>query len=195
MNRYADDFVMGCQHEAEAERVHAALKARLERWGLKLAEAKTRLVLFSRYAADRASHSRYASGTFDYLGFTHFWRSKGVGQSGWYGRKTSRKRLARRLRELRTWLRTIRNQEPLAVIWKKLDAKLRGHANYYGIPNNWWSVKRYFELAKQLAFTWLNRRSQRRSWNWAEFTRYLQRYPWPTLTCRRVWPPRIAATV
>lgn len=195
LNRYADDFVMGFQDEAEALQVQEELRIRLARCGLTLAGEKTRLVLFSRYAADRAATSRVPSGTFDYLGFTHFWQSKGPRHSGWYRRKTSRTRLARRLRELRDWMRAIRNQEPLATIWKTFAAKLRGHANYYGIPHNLQSVKQYFDLAKKLALKWLNRRSQRRSWNWTTFTRYLQRYPLPAPTCRPMWVPRTAGAV
>lgn len=195
LNRYADDFVMGFQYEDDAKRIHEALQARLSKCGLTLSAMKTRLVLFSRFAYDRAARSRYPAGTFDYLGFTHYWQCKGAGQYSMYGRKTSRKRLVRRLRELRKWFHDIRSREPLAVIWKTLCAKLRGHANYYGIPYNGMSVKRYFELAKKLAFKWLNRRSQRRSWNWKAFTLYMKRYPLPKVPYRHEWPTRTAVTV
>ena len=61
-------------------------------------------------------------------------------------------------------------------MWKTLNAKLRGHYQYYGINDNWPSLMKYRGMAKRLAFRWLNRRSQAKSKNWSEFYTYIDRH-------------------
>ena len=187
LNRYADDFVLCVQHEADATWLLALLRERLARCGLTLAEAKTRVVLFSRFAVDRAAHSRYPAGTFDYLGFTHYWTAATPTRKARMGRKTSRTRFRQKVRQLQEWLRVARYQLDLPTLWRRLAQKVQGHGAYFGAPGNYYAVKRYVEQAKKLAYMWLTRCSQRRRWTWRAFGLYLKRFPLPKARCRRQW--------
>jgi len=187
LNRYADDFVLCVQHEADATRLLALLRDRLTRCGLTLAETKTRVVLFSRFTADRTAHSRYPAGTFDYLGFTHYWTPATAERKARMGRKTSRTRYRQKVRQLKEWLQTARYQLDLPTLWRRLAQKMQGHIAYFGVPGNWYTVKRFVEQARKLAYTWLNRCSQRRRWTRAQFRTYLTRFPLPPVRCRQQW--------
>lgn len=187
LNRYADDFVRCIQYETDATRLLALLRERLTRCGLTLAEEKTHVLLFSRFAADRAARSRYPAGTFDYLGFTHYWTAGTPTRGARMGRKTSRKRFRQKVRQLKEWLQRARYQMDLPTLWRRLFQKMQGHVAYFGVPGNHYAVKRFVEQAKKLAFTWLNRCSQRRRWTRATFGAYLQRYPLPRARCKRQW--------
>ena len=116
--------------------------------------------------------------TFDFLGFTHFC---GRSRRGKFivGRRTSRKKFRKKCQELNLWLKRTRNAHPVKVWWPILAAKLRGHYQYYGVSGNMPSLRRYYCLAMRLALKWLNRRSQRGSFNWAGFQEYLKHYPLP----------------
>jgi RNA-directed DNA polymerase len=80
---------------------------------------------------------------------------------------------------LNTWLKRVRNYRPVKEWWPILAAKLRGHYQYYGVSGNMPNLQRYYRLAMRLALKWLNRRSQRSSFNWAGFNTYLKHYPLP----------------
>lgn len=182
LNRYADDFVIGFQHEADARSVMAAVRQRLLRCGLTLAEDKTRLIIFSRYAEDRARHSTLLSGTFDYLGFTHYWTKK------WSMRhRTSRKKFRQKVRAMKQWLREMRHRLPLPQLWVRLKAKLRGHYAYYGVSFNFEAIQRFYACTRKLVFKWLNRCSQRKRWNWERFALYERRYPLPRPRLVHAW--------
>ncbi len=186
LNRYADDFVIGFQHEAEAHQVLAALRARLAQCGLTLAEEKTRLIIFSRYADDRARHSDLPVATFDYLGFTHYWTKTAQGK--WSMRhRTSGKKFRQKVRGLQHWLQAERHRLPLPELWSKLKDKLRGHYQYYGVSFNAVALHRFDRCARQLAFKWLNRCSQRKRWTWERFVLYEQRYPLPRPKLVHAW--------
>ena len=176
LNRYADDFVIGVQYEEEAQALLVALQARLAHCGLTLAEEKTRLILFSRYAEERAARSTLPVGTFDYLGFTHYWGRNARGKMV-LGRRTSSKKYRQKLQHLSLWLTTQRHLKTLYALWVLLQAKLRGHYAYYGIPGNSRGIQRFYAAAVRLIFQKLNRCSQRRRWTWDGFNRYLARFP------------------
>ena len=116
--RYADVAALAFEHEADAHALRAALEASLARYGLRINEAKTRLVPFGRHAG-RTDTSQ----TFDFLGFTHY---AGASLVGAYvvQRKTSRKRLRRRLQEVREWCRA-RCHDPVIAQWQMLSRKLK----------------------------------------------------------------------
>jgi RNA-directed DNA polymerase len=178
LNRYADDFVISVQHEAEAQQVLSAVQARLAHCGLTLAEDKTRLLLFSRFAEDRAARSTVPVGTFDYLGFTHYWGRNPRGKMI-LGHRTSRKKYRQKLQHLSAWLTTQRHLLPLPTLWALVQVKLRGHYAYYGIPGNSHGIQRFYAAVVRLLFRKLNRCSQRRRWTWAGFNRYGARFPLP----------------
>jgi hypothetical protein len=157
--RYADDFVCGFEHEAEARDYLAALRERLGKFGLKLAETKSGIVRFHRNDLD--------SGMFSFLGFDFFWANTRRSFRT-VKRRTSKKKLRASLAALQEWMRKNRNRR-LRWLGEKLRAKFRGHWNYYGVIGNAKSLKLYWDQAKRVIYKWLNRRSQRRSYNWTSF--------------------------
>jgi RNA-directed DNA polymerase len=125
--RYADDFVMGFEHESDARGMMAALKQRLAKFGLALHEDKTRLLMFGRFAVGRRVERKLGRPeTFDFLGFTHYCDKTRNGRFI-VRRKTQRKRMIRKLKELRLESRR-RMHIPVKDQWQWLSAVLRGHA-------------------------------------------------------------------
>ena len=171
--RYADDLVICCEYERDALRVRKALGGRLSRYKLSLNEQKTRLVEFAR---PRNGHPR--PGVFDFLGFTFYWgRSrKGVPTPKV---KTNGQRMRTKLQSVNAWGRTIRSRYPLKYIWAVFRAKLRGHIQYYGVSFNIRAVQTFLMKATRILFKWLNRRSQRRSFTWEQFTLFIKAHPLP----------------
>jgi RNA-directed DNA polymerase len=177
--RYADDFVCMIQYQDDARHIERTLRERFTRFDLELHPEKTRLISFGRYERENAKRQNRRAHTFDFLGFTHFC---GTSRRGKFivGRRTSRKKFRAKCKELNLWLKQVRNSRPAKEWWPILAAKLRGHYQYYGVSGNMPSVQRYYYLALRLTLKWLNRRSQRRSFNWEGFNAYLKHYPLPT---------------
>jgi RNA-directed DNA polymerase len=180
--RYADDFVVCFEREAEAHRFAQQLKERLAKFGLKIAEAKSRVLRFGRHPWVEAQRTGEKMASFDFLGFTHYGEKTRRGCFK-LGRKTSRKKLRQKLVALNQWFRAVRNACPLPEWWATLAAKLRGHYQYYGISGNMPALRVFFREAVRLAQKWINRRSQRRRYRGARFWRFLEHHPLP--------PPRI----
>jgi len=180
--RYADDFVCMIRYQDDARHIEQALWERFTQFDLELHPEKTRVISFGRYERENAQRQDRRAHTFDFLGFTHFC---GRSRKGNFivGRRTSRKKFRKKCKELNLWLKHIRNFLPVKEWWPILAAKLRGHYQYYGVSGNMPSLQRFHHLALRLALKWLNRRSQRSSFNWAGFGAYLKHYPLP--------PPRI----
>ena len=174
--RYADDMVICCEYERDALRVRKALAGRLARYRLALNEQKTRLVDYTR---PRNGHPR--PGVFDFLGFTFYWGRSRKG-APLPKVKTSGKRLSAKLKAVNAWGRTIRSRYPLNYIWAVFCAKLRGHIQYYGVSFNTRAVQTFLMKATRILFKWLNRRSQRRSFNWEQFNLFLMANPLPRAT-------------
>lgn len=177
--RYADDFVICLQHKEEAQKVLEDVKKRLQKFGLELAEDKTGIVEFGRFAED--NHKRLGEGkpgTIEFLGFTHYCTRTRDGRF-MVRVKTSGKKMSRAIKGMGTWLRSIRNLLKLGDIWKLLKLKLQGHYNYYGLSGNFEGIQRYYRKVLSLVFKWMNRRSQKRSWNWKTFWEYLEKNPLP----------------
>ena len=141
--RFADDFVLGFELKADAEKVYRVLFLRFEKYGLSLHADKTRLVPFGRPAQQTEPRPADGTkpGTFDFLGFTHYW---GKGRKGQWviRRKTSRKRFGRSLKRVRQWCWE-NMHEPLRVQVESLGRKLKGHFGYYGITGNAQALRRY----------------------------------------------------
>jgi len=178
--RFADDFVMGFAREDDAKRVFEVLPKRFARYGLKHHPTKTRLVQFRRphkWITRRREGLFASNGTFDLLGFTHYWaRSR---QGNWVvKRKTSRKRFTRALRTIYEWCRTHRHQ-PVREQHQMLGLKLRGHYAYYGITGNAEALSTFFLEVKRAWKKWLCQRSQRAYLDWPRFVALLERYPLP----------------
>jgi group II intron reverse transcriptase/maturase len=186
--RYADDFVMGFAREEDARRVLAVLPKRFGKYGLTLHPDKTRLVPFvrPRQGSGRGAGSGDGQpGTFDLLGFTHYWGPSRRGH--WVvQRRTARGRLSRALRMMAQWCRRHRH-EPLAEQHHTLSQKLRGHFAYFGITGNGPALRRYRDAVLRLWKKWLTRRRRRGFLSWDTFARVLQRFALP--------PPRVIHSV
>ena len=151
------------------------LGKRLERFNLKLNEEKTKIVSFSK----RKMNMGIQQETFDFLGFTFYLgrskRNKIIPKL-----KTSKKRLRSKLTKVKEWLKKNRNRTKLHPLWKTFCSKLRGHNQYYGVSHNIDCIQTFFYESRRLFFKWINRRSQRKSFNWEKFQLFLERYPPPT---------------
>lgn len=173
MVRYADDLVMAFAREGDARRVLSVLRKRLEKYGLTLHPEKTRLVYFR----PPTTSEHEAPGSFDFLGFTHFWAKS---QSGWWviKRKTAKGRFTRGLLRIKEWCQSHRH-DAIRSQWEMLAQKLKGHYGYYGITGNFVALARFqFEVANTWR-KWLSRRSQKAYLDWPTFHRLLERYPLP----------------
>jgi len=167
--RYADDFVCCFEHSDEAHKFYQDLGERLKEVNLGLAEGKSRIIPFGK--------DKLKSTTFDFLGFTHY---AGKSKKGKFRvkRKTCRKNFSASLKRCKEWLRTNRNTE-IKVLMQKLTIKLLGYYRYYGITDNTKALVSFRREVGKLLFKWLNRRSQKKSFDWDRFNLFLRRYPLP----------------
>lgn len=173
--RYADDAVICCEYHSDAERIRSTLPKRLAKFKLELNEDKTKLVEFDK----RKVKQGQSQGTFDFLGFT-FYLSKSRWNKIVPKIKTRAKTMRSKMKRMNEWWKINRNKEKLGKLWKTFVAKLRGHVQYYGVSHNLRCVKQFINEGKRMAFKWLNKRSQRESFTWVQFDKYLKLYPLPT---------------
>lgn len=173
--RYADDFVMVFQSEADAKRVMAVLPKRFGKYGLTLHPTKTRLVPFVR--PPDGGEPPDGTGTFDLLGFTHFWGKSREGN--WVvRRKTARSRLARALHAINVWCRDHRHWK-VAEQKAALYPKLLGHYAYYGLIGNYPALSRFHARVLRVWRFWLSRRSGRARLTWEAFRSLLRKHRLP----------------
>jgi RNA-directed DNA polymerase len=170
--RYADDATMVFARETDARRVMNVLPKRFARYGLTLHPEKTKLIDFRSPTGNGDD-----PGSFDMLGFTHFWGCSRKGNSV-VQRKTSRSRFGRALQRVAEWCRMSRHL-PVREQHKTLVAKLRGHYNYFGITGNSRALGRFLHEVKCAWRKWLHRRSNRAHMTWERFNLLLSRYPLP----------------
>jgi RNA-directed DNA polymerase len=173
--RYADDFVIVFSERQDALRVQKVLAKRFARFGLRLHPEKTRLVAFRRPPRNGGGPR---SGSFDFLGFTHYWgRNRRQGQWS-IRRKTAKSRFSRALKGINQWMRRWRHL-PVKDQARVLGSKLRGHFNYYGLPGNARAINRFHYEVRCRWRKWLSRRSQRARLTWEKFNRLLKHHPLP----------------
>lgn len=178
--RYADDFVMVFALEEDARRMWNALEKRLGNYGLKLHPDKTRLIPFNRPPREW-SNTKKTVGTFDFLGFTHYWGKSR--KNNWViKQKTASSRLVRAGKRIAEWCRQHRHLK-VRVQWKALCQKLRGHYAYYDLVANLDAVSRFRTMTVRTWRKWLSRRSQRAYISWVRMNQILEHYPLP-------WPRR-----
>jgi RNA-directed DNA polymerase len=163
--RYADDFVCAFEYETDAERFYRALGERMKSFGLEVADEKTKLLRFSRLDWKK-------SGTFEFLGFEFRW-----GRNRWGNpvikRRTARKKYRASLASFQEWCRQ-HCRMPKEKFFAALNAKLRGYYHYYGIRGNFKSIGDFYYQVTQRLYRQLNRRSQRRSYNWKGFAELIK---------------------
>ena len=176
--RYCDDFVCCFQNKEEAEVFYQRLQERFNKYGLELAMEKTKILEFGRFAKEnRWKRGMGRPETFDFLGFTFYCGTDGKGGFFRCRVKTSKKRFRSKVKAMKEWIKRNRHKR-LEYIFKTINAKLRGHYQYYGVTDNTREVKKFQYITKWLLFKWLNRRSQKRSYTAeAFFEGLLRTYP------------------
>lgn len=177
--RYADDFVVCFQMEADATRFRQAMEERLKQFGLEIAPEKTQKIEFGAFAVKRAKARGQKAATFDFLGFTHYCSRSRDGRRFRMKRKTISKRFTAKLKIYKEWLRKNRTLTTPEII-QKTASKLRGHYGYYGVTDNGGGISAYFHEVKGILYKWLGRRGKQGSYSWAKFAKLLARYPLPT---------------
>lgn len=184
--RYADDFVIAFEVEADARRVFEVLRKRMAKYGLTLHPDKTRLIPMQR--PPRTQRDGKGPGTFDFLGFTVHWRRDRAGR--WrVGMRTRRARMHRALQRAQEFCRRHRH-DPLKVQHEGLARRLRGHLNYFGIQGNSRCLSRVACAVETIWWKWLNRRSQRSRMTWDRFRALLRtlHFPRPRIVVP-MWAP------
>ncbi len=174
--RYADDFVCAFQYEEDARTFYKMLKERLQRFNLQIAEEKTKVIEFGRFAAtNRERRGEGKPETFDFLGFTHYCSRSKQGRFR-VKRKTSRKKLSMKMANMRKWMWD-NMHTPIGTLTAKLNPKLRGHYQYYGITDNIRSINSFYHETRKTMLKVLKRRSQKDGMTWDKLSKHLKHYP------------------
>ena len=183
--RYADDFVIGFEHEADARACLEALGERLQQFGLNLHPQKTRLIEFGGgSAARREREGRGKCETFDFLGFTHVCGKTRRGKRFALKRITMATRMRRTLAAIKEQLERRRHDAP-GQTGRWLTSVVRGWQGYHGVPDNFDRLEQFDKAIAKLWRRQLQRRSQRGKsrWPWSRMTRLVRKYlPRPRLT-------------
>ena len=174
--RYCDDFIIGFEHMEDAKRVMDVLRKRLERFRLYLHPEKTRLINFRQPSSEQKKGK--GPGSFDFLGFTAYWRRNYKGR-GWHmALKTRKARLGRAIKAIQVQCRRQRHWK-VKEQHKALVRRIQGHYNYFGVNDNTESLKLLKDKVERAWYKWLNRRSQRSRMNWERFKDLLRDFPLP----------------
>ena len=166
---YADDFVCAFEHEKDARKFYGVLPKRLAKYNLEIAPEKTKLIKFSKKESA-------TSETFDFLGFEFRWVKARLKNSYFVLRRSAKKRFMRAIDNVEEWLKENRSQ-PITILIKKLNRKLVGYYNYFGVPGNYEGIKKYSYIVRLRLHKWLGRRSQRGSYTWKAFNNLLKALP------------------
>ena len=167
MIRYADDIVFCFEMEEDARNFYEALKKRLDKFGLELSEEKSKIIKFGRNAGEGA-------GKFDFLGFTHI-TAKSKNGKFQIKRKTSQKKLKTKRHNIKKWIAE-NMHTPIKELVDGLNARLRGHFNYYGIIGNYEALVAFRDYAMERLRATLSRRGSK-SMTIELFYRLLETYP------------------
>jgi hypothetical protein len=173
--RWADDFIWGLEREDDATRVMAALPKRFNLFKLTIHPEKTAMIRFRRPPVKQTADRE--NGTFDFLGFTHYWAKSRKG-SWIIKRKTAKKRLRRAMKSIWLWCRKHRHDK-LTEQHRMLCMKLRGHYRYYGVRTNYEALSVMWRRTKRAWQYWLSRRSQKSHIRWEKFVRLMRVFPLP----------------
>ena len=186
--RFADDAVVGFEHRQDAERFWSELRDRLAKFSLELNAEKTRLIQFGRFAAqNRAERALGKPETFQFLGFTHICATTKNGRFK-LKRTTDSKRMRAKLSKVKAEL-IKRRDLPIPDQGRWLASVVRGHFNYYAVPDNGKAITTFRYRVTQLWLRALRRRSQRHRVTWKRIGLLADRWlppvrivhPWPTV--------------
>lgn len=178
MVRYADDFVCCFQCREEAELFYRELILRLSKFNLEIEQSKSKIIAFGRFADENCKRTGGKPETFNFLGFTHYC---GKSKSGKFRvkRQTSSKKFRTSVKKCKMWLRD-NLTTPVKTIMQKLNIKLKGYYRYYGITDNYNKLSEYRYIVRRMLFKMLNRRSQKKSFNWDKYEIFLRKCPLAT---------------
>ncbi|GAA0432148.1 group II intron reverse transcriptase/maturase [Lentibacillus halophilus] len=181
--RYADDFVCCFQYQQDAYKFFEGLKQRLATFNLEVAEDKTNIIPFGRFAEKNSRRNGNGKPpTFNFLGFTHYCSQSQKGKFR-VKRKTDNKKMRAKLRQTKKWLKENRT-EGAEFIMDRIRRSLIGYYNYYCITDNSPTVDLFRDNIRALLFKWLNRRSQKKSFTWEKFVLFLKKFPLPRPTVK-----------
>lgn len=186
--RYADDALLCFQNREDAQRVLDVLPKRFAKYGLTLHPEKTRLIEFGRRAHDQAKRLKTKTATFDFLGLTHRAATSRNGKFTVHV-GTMKKRLRRGLKAIAEWCQRHRH-DALDYQQRMLNAKLRGHYQYYGRPTNYRSLWKFFRSVRRVWRKWLNSRTRGRHLTWETFAKLLARFPLVRPGITHAWTAR-----
>jgi RNA-directed DNA polymerase len=184
--RYADDIVVGFEHESDARRFWDAMRERLQEFSLSLHPEKTRLIEFGRFAA--ANRRRRGLGkpdSFKFLGFT-FICGKSLRGNFLLKRRSRRDRMKAKIKEVAGELRR-RMHQSIPEQGKWLKQVITGYFAYHAVPTNWAALGAFRdEITKRWQWT-LQRRSQKGSRTWEQMKKLADDWlpkprilhPWP----------------
>jgi len=164
--RYADDFVCAFEKEEDARRFYEALGERLKKFNLELSAEKTRIIPFSPTGAGKSS--------FNFLGFEYRWGKDRTGKPH-VEKRTARKNLRNSLTRFKLWLKKNRHRR-LPDLLSLLNVKLTGYFNHFGVHGNIRSLEFFYYQVIRQVWKYLNRRSQRKSYNWEGFKQLLTQF-------------------
>lgn len=181
--RFCDDFVVTFESRKDAEKFLVELRERFAKFGLEVAEDKSRLIEFGKKSFKKHEWNKTKSSSFNFLGFTHFMK-KSRYDFIIMGHKTSKENLRRKLQGMKEWFRVARAKIPFSEWIPVLKSKLTGHYNYFGLSGNFRCLIQFYKQVILLMYKWMNRRSQRKSIDWSSFRDHLQIYslPQPRIT-------------
>jgi RNA-directed DNA polymerase len=163
--RYADDFIVGFQHEADVRRFRNDMRKRFEAFSLSLNPDKTRLIEFGRFAAERRAQRRLGKPeTFNFLGFTFICERNSRGQF-LVKRITRRDRMRATLREIKEELRR-RMHRPIPEQGAWIKQVVRGFFAYQAVPTNGAALKAFYCYVERIWLRTLRRRSQKDRFSW-----------------------------
>ena len=169
--RYADDYVCCFQYREDLNKLCRVMPLRLGKFMLELSKEKTRVVRFTRFETRR-------SASFVFLGFEYRW---GVSRRGnpLVKMRTAKSKFRLSLAAMTKWIKRERFLSDIVDIMDSFSAKLAGHFNYYGVSGNMAMLSSFYHHARHIVFKWLNRRSQRRSYNWHGYMELLSQFHIP----------------
>jgi group II intron reverse transcriptase/maturase len=179
--RYADDWVCAFQYQRDAKMFYEQLEERLGKFGLEVSPEKTRVLPFNRKELEQSE-------TFDFLGFEFSWSISRKSRSI-VKRRTSRNKLRASIAAFTVWIKENRNKK-ISKLMETLRSKYRGYWNYYGIIGNFASLGQFYYRSVRILFKWLNRRSQKLSYNWAGYKELLKQFSIPSPRITEKYPSR-----
>jgi group II intron reverse transcriptase/maturase len=162
LTRYADDFVAAFRFHKDAAKFYKKLPNRFAEFGLEIAEDKTRKIMFNRY-------DRFRSEPFVFLGYEFRRALSRMEKAECVTTKMSRKRLHRTVNIFSQWCKDHRDRR-IAWIMGMVKSKLTGIRNYFNLPGNMCRIREVESLFRKKLYFWLNRRSERKSYNLKTFT-------------------------